>query len=43
VVVVVGDVQHTRKVRNALIRLDGKLKYHVRDIGVYGKIILKLT
>jgi hypothetical protein len=29
----VGDVQHTRKVRIALISLDGKSKYHVRDIG----------
>jgi hypothetical protein len=43
VVVVVGDVQHTREVRNALISLGGKSKYHVRDIGVYGRIILKLT
>ena len=38
-----GDVHHTRKVRNALVILDGKPEYHVRDIGVYGKIILKLT
>jgi len=27
-------VQHTRKARNALISLDGKPKYHVRDIGI---------
>jgi len=38
-----GYVQHTIKVRNALISLDGKPKYHMRAIGVYGKIILKLT